>query len=287
MNELLFQQCKDTVDMFSLATNLEAKFIDFDGNTRHCHYCQGDNRSMCNHISSTECREAHLFGAHQSLLFEDSYIFFCPLGLVHFISPIVINSKFVGALISGHILMTEPDIYLINHILKYINNDRVIKDFVQSVQVLSPARVSALAKMLKSLAYGLSDGSKVTGMDINKYDLSRAKHNHSIHKVMNIIKENYMNKITLEEVAKEVSFTSQYLSKIFKEETGHTFKQYLAHVRIEKSKLLLQQDDLTQADVAYLSGYGDQSHFSRTFKKLTGLSPRSYQRSYNNQLLND
>jgi YesN/AraC family two-component response regulator len=85
-----------------------------------------------------------------------------------------------------------------------------------------------------------------------------------------------MEKITLVEAAKTVHFSSQYLSKIFKEETGYTFKQYLNMIRIENSKKLLKEGDLSLMDICYLVGFSDQSHFSRTFKKISGMSPKKY-----------
>ncbi len=103
-----------------------------------------------------------------------------------------------------------------------------------------------------------------------------SKHGDSIKRSIQYIKQNYMNKITLEEVASAVHVSPNYFSKIFKEETGINFATYLNQVRVEGAKKLLAAHETSLVDVAYLAGFEDQSYFSRVFKKYTGLSPRRY-----------
>lgn len=103
-----------------------------------------------------------------------------------------------------------------------------------------------------------------------------SRHGDSIKKATHYIQQNYMNKITLEEVASAVHVSPNYFSKIFKEEAGINFATYLNQVRIEGAKKLLANDDISLVDVAYLAGFEDQSYFSRVFKKYTGLSPKRY-----------
>jgi len=113
------------------------------------------------------------------------------------------------------------------------------------------------------------------------FDLSEAKHKHAIHKAIHHINENYMKKMTLQDLSDHVNFTPQYLSKIFKEETKYSFKKFLNKVRIEKSMILLNDGELTQSEIAYLVGFSDQSHFSRNFKQIVGVSPTEYKQQFN------
>lgn len=103
-----------------------------------------------------------------------------------------------------------------------------------------------------------------------------SRHGDSIKRATQYINQNYMNKITLEEVASAVHVSPNYFSKIFKEEAGINFATYLNQVRIEGAKKLLTAQDTSLVDVAYLAGFEDQSYFSRVFKKYTGLSPKRY-----------
>ncbi|MEG0713002.1 MAG: PocR ligand-binding domain-containing protein [Niameybacter sp.] len=102
------------------------------------------------------------------------------------------------------------------------------------------------------------------------------KHRQSIHEAVTYINKNYMNKITLEEVASFIYVSPTYFSKIFKEEIGVNFAIYLNGKRIEVAKKLLKDKEITLIDIAYLVGFEDQSYFSRVFKKYAGVSPKRY-----------
>jgi YesN/AraC family two-component response regulator len=108
------------------------------------------------------------------------------------------------------------------------------------------------------------------------FNLKEVKHIDTLYKAMDYIKRNYMNKITLEDVAGHVHFSAPYFSSLFKSEMNCNFNKYLNRVRVEKSKELLAIEQLTYADVANKVGFHDQSHFSKHFKEITGLSPSEF-----------
>ena len=111
----------------------------------------------------------------------------------------------------------------------------------------------------------------------------QTRHSDSIRRAIEYINQNYMNKITLEEIANAVHVSPNYFSKIFKEEVGINFAAYLNKVRIEGAKKLLLESDGSLVEVAYLAGFEDQSYFSRVFKKYTGLSPKRYKELQGNK----
>ena len=271
------EQIREIARVYAGATQLETKIIDGSGRCTYCAHNDDPVDEVCRCVPRQSCIDTHLFGARQALAYGGSYVFFCPIGLVHFVSPVIRQGKMLSAVVSGHILMTEPDVYLIRHILKYVKDEKVIKDFVQTIRVIDPAQVRDLAELLKHLVKGLSDDTDYLEAALPKGDLSQAQYQHSIHKVVHYIKSNYMERLLLEEAAALVHISPQYLSRIFKEETGYTFSQYVTRIRIEKSKALLIQEDLSQKDIALMTGFADQSHFSRSFKKVTGLSPTTFQ----------
>ncbi|MEA5050471.1 MAG: AraC family transcriptional regulator [Oscillospiraceae bacterium] len=107
-----------------------------------------------------------------------------------------------------------------------------------------------------------------------------AKHSYAVFKAINHIKQNYAQKITLEETAKMVFLSKSYFSKLFAEETGTTFSNYIINVRIEKSKQLLLDGSIKLADVAYLVGFVDQSYFTKCFRKQVGVSPGKFRNNH-------
>ncbi len=127
---------------------------------------------------------------------------------------------------------------------------------------------------VEELSYWLST---IMGRFINLvFVLKSIKHTDAIYKAIHYMSNNFVEKITLEDVAKEVFLSSAYFSKIFKEQTGFNFSQYLNNLRIEKSKSLLRNSRIPLVDIAGMVGYEDQSYFSKVFKKMTGNSPGKY-----------
>ena len=103
-----------------------------------------------------------------------------------------------------------------------------------------------------------------------------AKHTETIQKVMEYVNNNYMNRITLNDVSEHVSFSVSYLSRMFKEEKGISLTSYINEVRIRAAKMLIKQSDISLSQAAYLCGFDDQSYFSKVFKKMTGTTPGKY-----------
>lgn len=103
-----------------------------------------------------------------------------------------------------------------------------------------------------------------------------AKHANIIHKCIQHIGTNYAEHLTLEDTARAVSLSPDYLSRIFKEETGTTFNRYLNNVRITKAKELIRRGEYRLTDISQMVGYDDQSYFTKVFRRITGLSPGEY-----------
>lgn len=97
-------------------------------------------------------------------------------------------------------------------------------------------------------------------------------------KVLKKIETSFKEELSLEETANAVNVTPQYLSKLFKEETGKSFKELIIELRISEAKKLLKNSDLSIRKIAYEIGYNDPNYFIRIFKKNTGLTPKEYQR---------
>ncbi len=95
-------------------------------------------------------------------------------------------------------------------------------------------------------------------------------------KAKEYINANYKKPITLEDVSREINVSPQYFSKLFKEETGENFIDYLTGIRITVAKELLSQGHLSIKEICYCIGYNDPNYFSRIFKKNVGVTPTEY-----------
>ena len=85
--------------------------------------------------------------------------------------------------------------------------------------------------------------------------------------------------IALEVVAQEVGMSRYHFSRVFKESMGLSPINYIVRQRIERAKKLLVETELPIADIALQAGFSGQSHFTTFFRKLVGLTPRSFRRA--------
>lgn len=85
--------------------------------------------------------------------------------------------------------------------------------------------------------------------------------------------------LSLEEVAQYVGISPQHFSKIFKEQTGSKYIDFLTKLKINEAKKYLMEGNKTIKEVGYLVGYEDPNYFSRVFKRVEGISPSEYVQS--------
>ena len=103
--------------------------------------------------------------------------------------------------------------------------------------------------------------------------------NEIIDKAIKIINEEYNRGLGLEDLADKLHLSKNYLCSLFKEETGFTFCQYLNTLKTNKAKKLLLEDKKTLEYISYECGFSSQPHFTMTFKKYTGKTPKEYKMS--------
>lgn len=94
--------------------------------------------------------------------------------------------------------------------------------------------------------------------------------------IQDYLLENYRRNIEIDQLAMLVKKSPNYIIAIFKEFTGQTPIRYVHHLRIIEACNLLLYSDMSIVNISDYLGYYDTSYFSRTFKKITSLSPKEY-----------
>ncbi|MBR6451634.1 MAG: helix-turn-helix transcriptional regulator, partial [Lachnospiraceae bacterium] len=97
--------------------------------------------------------------------------------------------------------------------------------------------------------------------------------------VRNCIRQIYAHlpgKVTVDELADEIHLTPKYLSALFCKETGTSLTQFINKIRIDQARHMLDSTELTYSEISNVLEFCSQSHFTSTFKKAVGLTPREY-----------
>lgn len=93
------------------------------------------------------------------------------------------------------------------------------------------------------------------------------------------MEQHFSENITLDDLASMIGAGKSYLLRSFTKEIGVSPYRYLQTIRIERAKALLEQG-IGPIDVAGMTGFSDQSHFTNYFKEFIGLTPKQYQRIF-------
>ena len=98
-----------------------------------------------------------------------------------------------------------------------------------------------------------------------------------INKSLLYIQNNYSKKnLTLQEVSEYLNLHPNYFSKLFHEKTNMCFSDYIRQYRIHKAMNIMDNGNFYIKEVADMVGYSDPLHFSKEFKKIVHISPKSY-----------
>ena len=99
-----------------------------------------------------------------------------------------------------------------------------------------------------------------------------------VQKAKELVQNYYSQGITLEETARKLFVSEEYLSTQFKKETGASFTETVRKYRIEKVKRLLLDTTLKLNQIAELAGYSDPKYMSRVFKEEVGMLPGEFRK---------
>ncbi|MEK8210850.1 MULTISPECIES: response regulator [unclassified Paenibacillus] len=170
---------------------------------------------------------------------------------------------YVQSICAEIIFTSARALYEIDEEIERVLNDRITIMDTLYIQ----KNIAGLKSYMLSLFHDLS--AYVAGKNTSKN--SRA-----INKIRSIVQEGYAQELSISRIAEEVFLTPNYISLIFKKETGETITDYITKIRMGKAKELLQTTDLKVMEISERVGYENPHYFSTVFKKTVGVHPLKY-----------
>jgi AraC family transcriptional regulator len=88
--------------------------------------------------------------------------------------------------------------------------------------------------------------------------------------------------ISLDALAQQTDFSPYHFARLFRRTTGESPHQFVLRQRVETAQRLLKETNMPLVSIALESGFANQSHLTRIFKRHLGLTPRTYRQDYAN-----
>lgn len=114
--------------------------------------------------------------------------------------------------------------------------------------------------------------------DIHAIIEEKIKKQKEAYEIKRYIQENIMDEISLEDIAHEMNLSVVHILRIFKAAFGLPIHSYILNHKVHRAKELLSKN-MSMVDVALESGFFDQSHLNRSFKRVFQLTPKEYQKN--------
>ena len=164
--------------------------------------------------------------------------------------------------------------------MPYFTENVVYKsDIAQSVQDLYRAVLNdaPLLEKEENLFFLLDQILREYASDFESADVLRP--NRQIQSLCQYMEEHFAENVTLDELLSMTDFGKSYLLRSFTRQTGVSPYRYLQTIRLDKAKRFLEEG-IAPIDAAGMAGFSDQSHFTHFFKEFIGLTPKQYQRIF-------
>ena len=97
-----------------------------------------------------------------------------------------------------------------------------------------------------------------------------------LDRARDILHDEFSETLRVEDIALEVGVHPSHLTKAFRRRFGQSIGEYVRQLRVARARHLLEVSDMSLGEIALETGFADQGHFSRTFKKYTGRTPMHY-----------
>ncbi len=200
----------------------------------------------------------------------------CYAGLSETVVPVRVGSRVLGYLQTGQVFIRVPGESQFKAAMRAIQPEKTgsalpeLRSAYFQTRVITRKQYESVIRLLVIFAEHLASVS-------NQILLAAATgESPLITKARDYIAAHQNQELCLGDVARAVHLSAFYFCKYFKNATGLTFTEYLAHTRVESVKQLLLNSHLRISEAAYTAGFQSLSQFNRVFRRITGEAPGNY-----------
>jgi AraC family transcriptional regulator len=115
-----------------------------------------------------------------------------------------------------------------------------------------------------------------TSAQLQIKEISQNLNQRQVKQVSDFVAANLGQDLSLEDLARQVGFSPYHFARLFRTTTGESPHQFVVRQRVEKAKYLLKATNAPLVHIAHESGFANQSHLTRHFKRYMGLTPKAF-----------
>ena len=200
----------------------------------------------------------------------------CFAGMVELAVPVVVGGQHAATLIAGEVFRGKPGTAQFERLGKRLrawgmgNRVRQMERLYLRTPVVSEPQLRGATRLLDLFAVQLAEWGNRALLQ------SQGDEPPCVAQAKNFVAAHARECVTTRQAASHVHLSHYYFSKVFRKAAGMTFTEFVARVRVEKAKTLLQDPRLRIGEVSDAAGFNSISQFNRVFRRHAGVAPTAY-----------
>ena len=244
----------------------------------------GHRSDFCARIRSTDegqeaCKVSDVIGATEEAGRRGvPFLHVCHAGLMEVVIPVLYRGEQVATVFCGQAIVdgcpAESDVRLSERSAQLGIDAPAVVRARDALPRISEDKLVQIGKMLFLALNHLAETEGRAALE-RALALERSE---AIRAAVRHLDRHFQEALRVEDMARRVSLTPAYFSRLFHRVMGMTFVDYLTQRRIAEAKELLKAPTMRVIDIAFAVGYADQSYFGRKFRQVTGQTPTAFRR---------
>ncbi len=263
--------------------------LDWDHQTHSCSFC---NFAKLNDHGEMDCVLNKLAANRLVSRRREGLEGFCHLGLFDMAEPLIFQGRMLGVFYYGSVILRCRESLTKRKIRRYctrrgLNPDGHLKAMAE-VNTIDPDTIPRHREALKTIARLAHFFCEVAGVQPEIYRNRPLKFPYTdpqdlpyvVKETMSYISTHIDEPFIVKDLAAHLRCHPDFLSRKFKQHTGVDLHLYLQQTRVDRAKRLLENPKVDIGTAADQSGFSDRVHFSKVFRRVTGMTPGQFQRGF-------
>lgn len=305
-------------DELALVTGMAMITVDYKGEpvTTHSRCSQFCEIMRSDPDMSKQCRKCDARGGFEAARINDIYIYRCHSDVIDAAVPIVVEDKYIGAVMMGQVIIQEKMPTEQGYLEKIYSTPKELScdpdkmmEYLNELPRMSFKEVNTIVNMIHNISnYIISEAIEKHTLYNENQELQAKLKQYSLNlkqemtdqtsvtlphiedsilkPAIDYIHQNLNQNLSLKQVSDMCFVSPSYFSRLFNKEMGDNFSSYVANIKMDKAKILLKTTDRLVREIGLELGFNDQSYFIKQFKTNEGTTPAHFRRTASKKIKN-